>query len=142
MNAIAGPERLVLRTPASLYGEDLKTVGEFAVEAGQSVPFVLSYGPSFRDRRRRSILSCAGAYRSVLAPMERSVSGRGAMDGNGETVADHFEGFDLRSNGRDRRRRHHLASGVPGRREELGLSLLLVAGCDVHAVGLHAARIL
>src|SRR6266852_7792577 len=49
INAIAGPERLVLRTPASLYGEDLKTVGEFAVEAGASVPFVLSYGASFQD---------------------------------------------------------------------------------------------
>jgi GH15 family glucan-1,4-alpha-glucosidase len=46
INAIAGPERLVLRTPVALYGEDLKTVGEFAVEAGQSIPFVLSYGPS------------------------------------------------------------------------------------------------
>src|SRR5215510_2220531 len=47
ISAIAGPERLILRTPAALYGEDLKTVGEFAVEAGESVPFVLSYGPSF-----------------------------------------------------------------------------------------------
>jgi GH15 family glucan-1,4-alpha-glucosidase len=49
INAIAGPERLVLRTRATLYGEDLKTVGEFTVEAGQSVPFVLSHGPSFKD---------------------------------------------------------------------------------------------
>jgi GH15 family glucan-1,4-alpha-glucosidase len=49
IDAIAGPERLVLRTPAALYGEDLKTVGEFTVEAGQSVPFVLSYGPSFQS---------------------------------------------------------------------------------------------
>jgi GH15 family glucan-1,4-alpha-glucosidase len=49
INAIAGPERLVLRTPATLYGEDLKTVGEFTVEGGQSVPFVLSHGPSFQD---------------------------------------------------------------------------------------------
>jgi GH15 family glucan-1,4-alpha-glucosidase len=48
INAIAGPERLVLRTPASLYGEDLKTVGELTVEAGQSIPFVLSYGSSFQ----------------------------------------------------------------------------------------------
>ena len=47
INAIAGPERVVLRTPAELYGEDLKTVGEFTAEAGQSVPFVLSYGTSF-----------------------------------------------------------------------------------------------
>jgi GH15 family glucan-1,4-alpha-glucosidase len=49
INAIAGPERLVLRTPAALYGEDLKTVGEFTVEAGQPVPFVLSRGPSFQS---------------------------------------------------------------------------------------------
>jgi GH15 family glucan-1,4-alpha-glucosidase len=48
INAIAGPERLVLRTPAALYGEDLKTVGELTVEAGQSIPFVLSYGSSFQ----------------------------------------------------------------------------------------------
>ncbi len=46
IDATAGPERLVLRTPAALCGEDLKTVGEFTVEAGQSVPFVLSHGAS------------------------------------------------------------------------------------------------
>jgi GH15 family glucan-1,4-alpha-glucosidase len=49
INAIAGPERLVLRTRAPLYGEDLRTVGEFTVEAGQSMPFVLSYGSSFQN---------------------------------------------------------------------------------------------
>jgi GH15 family glucan-1,4-alpha-glucosidase len=49
INAIAGPERLVLRTPVALYGEDLKTVGEFTVDAGQSIPFVLSYGSSFQS---------------------------------------------------------------------------------------------
>ena len=49
LNAIAGPERLVLRTPAELYGKDLRTVGEFTVETGQSIPFVLSHGPSFQD---------------------------------------------------------------------------------------------
>jgi GH15 family glucan-1,4-alpha-glucosidase len=48
INAIAGPERLLLRTPAALYGEDLRTLGEFSVEAGDSIPFVLSYGLSFQ----------------------------------------------------------------------------------------------
>ena len=57
INAIAGPERLVLRTPAELYGEDLKTVGEFIVEAGRAVPFVLSHGPSFEPPRPGSIRS-------------------------------------------------------------------------------------
>jgi GH15 family glucan-1,4-alpha-glucosidase len=49
INAMAGPERMVVRTPAALNGEDLKTVGEFTISAGQSVPFVLSYGPSFES---------------------------------------------------------------------------------------------
>ena len=49
INAIAGPDRVVLRTPASLYGEDLKTLGDFTVDAGQSIPFVLSYGSSFQN---------------------------------------------------------------------------------------------
>jgi len=49
INAIAGPERLLLRTPVALYGQDLRTVGEFVVEAGQAVPFVLSYGLSFQS---------------------------------------------------------------------------------------------
>ncbi len=48
ISAVAGPERLVLRSPVALYGEDLKTVGDFAVEDGQSVAFVLSYGASFQ----------------------------------------------------------------------------------------------
>jgi GH15 family glucan-1,4-alpha-glucosidase len=49
INAVAGPERMVLRTPAPMHGADLKTVGEFTVEAGESVPFVLSGGPSFES---------------------------------------------------------------------------------------------
>ena len=46
LRAIVGPDMTVLRTPVALRGEDLKTVGEFTVAAGQSVPFVLTYSPS------------------------------------------------------------------------------------------------
>jgi GH15 family glucan-1,4-alpha-glucosidase len=49
INAIAGPERVTLRTPATLYGQDLKTIGEFTVTAEQAMPFVLSYGASFQN---------------------------------------------------------------------------------------------
>ena len=49
LNAIAGPHRLVLRTSAELRGEDLRTLGEFTVEAGQCVPFVLSHSASFES---------------------------------------------------------------------------------------------
>jgi GH15 family glucan-1,4-alpha-glucosidase len=52
IEAIAGPEQIVLRASAELYGEDLKTVGEFLVAAGQLVPFVLSYGRSFESPPR------------------------------------------------------------------------------------------
>jgi GH15 family glucan-1,4-alpha-glucosidase len=50
ISAIGGPERVVLRTPAPLRGEDLKTVGEFEVSAGETIPFVMSYGPSHLPR--------------------------------------------------------------------------------------------
>jgi GH15 family glucan-1,4-alpha-glucosidase len=44
--AIAGPDMVVLRTPVHLTGQNLRTVGEFDVEAGETVPFVLTYAPS------------------------------------------------------------------------------------------------
>jgi GH15 family glucan-1,4-alpha-glucosidase len=46
LRAIAGPHQAVLRTSAVLRGQNLKTVGEFTVEAGQTVPFTLTYAPS------------------------------------------------------------------------------------------------
>jgi len=46
LRAIAGPDMVVLRTPVHMRGENLTTVGAFTVEAGDRVPFVLSYGPS------------------------------------------------------------------------------------------------
>lgn len=46
LRAIAGPDQLALRTPAPLRGEDFKTISEFTVAAGETVPFTLSYGPS------------------------------------------------------------------------------------------------
>jgi GH15 family glucan-1,4-alpha-glucosidase len=48
LSAIAGPAKVVLRTPVPLYGRDFATHGEFTVGAGDAVPFVLSYGPSYR----------------------------------------------------------------------------------------------
>jgi GH15 family glucan-1,4-alpha-glucosidase len=43
---IAGPDMLHLRAPVDLRGEGLTTIGDFAVSAGQRVPFVLTYVPS------------------------------------------------------------------------------------------------
>ena len=46
LRAIAGPDQLVLRTPVAIGGVDHRTVGEFTIAEGQSVPFALSYRPS------------------------------------------------------------------------------------------------
>jgi GH15 family glucan-1,4-alpha-glucosidase len=44
--AIAGQDMTVLRTPVETRGEDLTTVANFAVSKGETIPFVLTYGPS------------------------------------------------------------------------------------------------
>lgn len=44
--AICGPDMTVLRSPVQTRGENLTTVTEFDVKAGESLPFVLTYGPS------------------------------------------------------------------------------------------------
>jgi GH15 family glucan-1,4-alpha-glucosidase len=43
LRAIAGPNMVVLRTAAPLRGEDLKTISEFTIHAGETISFVLSY---------------------------------------------------------------------------------------------------
>jgi len=44
---VAGPDRVVLSSQVPLRGEDLKTVGEFQVRAGQTIRFILSYCSSY-----------------------------------------------------------------------------------------------
>ena len=46
MLAICGPDMTVLRTPVQTRGEDLTTVADFEVSEGETIPFVLTYGPS------------------------------------------------------------------------------------------------
>jgi GH15 family glucan-1,4-alpha-glucosidase len=44
--AIAGPDTLWLYTPVGVHGENMRSISEFEVEAGQIVPFVLTHVPS------------------------------------------------------------------------------------------------
>jgi GH15 family glucan-1,4-alpha-glucosidase len=46
LRAVAGPHSVFLRTPVPTRGEDLSTVAEFTVDAGDRVPFVLAYEAS------------------------------------------------------------------------------------------------
>src|SRR5580704_2935840 len=74
--------------------------------------------------------------------MERPMSRRWTLDRISETFTDHIESFDLCPDRRDRGRRHDFAPGALGRGAELGLPLLLAAGCHVHALGVDASRLL
>jgi GH15 family glucan-1,4-alpha-glucosidase len=47
--AVAGPDALALRTPVPVRGENLRTVAEFTVEAGEREGFVLTWYPSHQD---------------------------------------------------------------------------------------------
>jgi GH15 family glucan-1,4-alpha-glucosidase len=46
LRAIAGPDMVLLRTTAPLTGKNLRTVSEFTVSAGETVPFVLTEASS------------------------------------------------------------------------------------------------
>jgi GH15 family glucan-1,4-alpha-glucosidase len=49
LRAVAGPDMTVLHSSVKLHGENLKTVGDFAVAAGEKVSFSLSYSLSHRE---------------------------------------------------------------------------------------------
>jgi GH15 family glucan-1,4-alpha-glucosidase len=48
LTAVAGPDRLTLSAPVEEHGEGLRTVAEFTINAGEEVPFVLTWSPSYR----------------------------------------------------------------------------------------------
>ena len=47
LRAIAGPDMVALHTPVHVSGKDLTTVGEFTIGRGETIPFVLTYSPSY-----------------------------------------------------------------------------------------------
>ena len=49
MRAIAGPDMAVLHSPIRMHGENLKTVGDFTLAAGEKASFSLSYALSHLD---------------------------------------------------------------------------------------------
>ena len=52
LEAIAGPNALVLRTPIETRGEDLTTVAEFEIAEGERAPFVLTWYQSHQNPPR------------------------------------------------------------------------------------------
>jgi len=53
IRAVAGPHLAVLRASVPVYGEDMRTVAEFAVRKGQRVWFTLTYGSSWEEDPKR-----------------------------------------------------------------------------------------
>lgn len=49
MRAVAGPDMVVMRSPANTRGENFKTVAQFQLARGETMPFVLSYRRSHLD---------------------------------------------------------------------------------------------
>jgi GH15 family glucan-1,4-alpha-glucosidase len=47
LHGVAGPDAICLATPVHTSGENLSTIATFTVEAGERVPFVLSWHPQF-----------------------------------------------------------------------------------------------
>ena len=48
LQAIAGPERVVLDTPVEVRGEDLRSLADFEIHEGEEIPFVLTWNHSFQ----------------------------------------------------------------------------------------------
>ena len=48
ISAVAGPDCLLLRAGVPLPGENLTTVADFSISAGQHIPFVLTWHPYHR----------------------------------------------------------------------------------------------
>jgi len=46
LRAIAGPDMVVLYTPVHVRGKDMTSVGEFTINLGDTIPFVLTYSRS------------------------------------------------------------------------------------------------
>jgi GH15 family glucan-1,4-alpha-glucosidase len=54
ISAVAGPDSLLLHTQVSHHGKDMTTVAEFDVEAGQHIPFALTWHHSFEEPPKAS----------------------------------------------------------------------------------------
>ena len=78
LRVVAGPDALTLRTPVTPEGRGLTTVADFVVEAGDRVPFVLSWHPGHEPPP-----APLDAVRAVADTERwwRRWSGRGSYDG-------------------------------------------------------------
>ena len=111
LEAIAGPDGLILRTPIETRGKDLTTVAEFTVSEGERVPFVLTWFASHKDPPR------AIHHEHALRDTEKywrewssQFQGRGEMARCSDALAHRAQRIDLRADGRPGRRGHDIVT--------------------------------
>ena len=136
MVAKVGPDLVVLRAPVKLAVHADATSAEFEVQAGERRAFVLSYGASHEPLPEPFDVDAALAatqnfWRGWISHFDNSKT---AWPTVGTPVADHAEGADPCAHRRACGRTHDVVAGGARRQNELGLSLLLVARRQLHAV--------
>jgi GH15 family glucan-1,4-alpha-glucosidase len=102
LTMVAGPDRLTLATPVETRGEDLKTLADFTISAGQELAFTLTWTHSYR-------------------PLPARLDGASAVEGVAKTWTDWSESFQgcgewsepvLRSLITLKALTHHLTGGI------------------------------
>ena len=110
--AICGPDMTVLRTPVETRGEDMTTVADFEVSEGETIPFVLTYGPSHLPLPEPiDPAQALAGYRGLLDRLVQPLHLRGRAPRSGDAFADHAEGADLCADRRHCRCTDDLAAG-------------------------------
>ena len=133
----------LLCSPVPLENRERRTWASFEVGAGEEIAFVLTHSAvAPRGAAQGRSAQCAGADRSLLEGLERTLQGRRRMVRRGVPLAHHAQGAHLRAHRRHGRRADHFAARENRRRAQLGLSLLLAARRDAHAAGDDGRRLL
>ena len=131
------------RRRVPLRGEGLQTVGEFAVAAGETAAFSLSYAPSHQPLPPLpDPHAVADGDGGILARLVGAMPRDRRVVGGGAALADHAQGADLRADRRHRCGADDLAAGTARRLAQLGLPLLLAPRRDLHPAGPAQRRLL
>ena len=138
----AGPEALRLRADVPLTLNDYGYQASFTVGAGDRVGFVLTSHSSWEDAPPVTDASDAlGETDAWWRDWSGAVHLPRRLGRRGRAFAHHAEGTHLRADRRYRGRRDHVPAGVPRRRPELGLPVLLASRCRSDAGRLDGRRI-